>query len=245
METFQNYLHHFLFGYYPYICLSVFFLGSLVRFDRDQFSWRSGSSEMLRKRSLVIGSNLFHVGVLVVLSGHFFGLLTPASLIHAVGFTDSDHATLAMVAGGVFGSIAWIGLTILMHRRLFDHRIRRTSNSMDIAILILIWIQLTIGLSTIHFSWETRHNPVDMVAMAQWTQHIVTFRAGASDLIMDVPLDYKIHLVLGMTVLFLLAPFSRLVHIWSAPIWYLGRSYQVMRAPRGQGARRGVGWRFK
>ena len=164
MDTFQSYLHHFLFGYYPYICLTVFFLGSLLRFDRDQFSWRSSSSELLRKRSLVIGSNLFHVGVLVVLVGHFFGLLTPTSVVHAIGMTDSDHAMLAMVVGGVFGTIAWVGLTILMHRRLFDHRILRMSNTMDIAILILLWIQLTIGLSTIYFSWQTRHNPVDMVA---------------------------------------------------------------------------------
>ena len=245
MDTFQSYLHYFLFGYYPYICLTVFFLGSLLRFDRDQFSWRSSSSELLRKRSLVIGSNLFHVGVLVVLVGHFFGLLTPTSVVHAIGMTDSDHAMLAMVVGGVFGTMAWIGLTILMHRRLFDHRILRMSNTMDIAILILLWIQLTIGLSTIYFSWQTRHNPVDMVAMTEWTQYIVTFRPGASDLIIDVPLDYKIHIVLGMTVLFLLAPFSRLVHIWSAPIWYLGRAYQVMRAPRGQGARRELGWRSK
>jgi len=229
MEAFQIYLHHFLFGYYPYICLTVFFLGSLIRFDRDQYSWRSGSSEMLRKRQLVIGSNLWHVGVLVVLSGHFVGLLTPPALYHALGMTDYGHAMLAMVAGGIFGCMAWVGLTILVHRRLFDHRIRRTSSIMDIVILVLLWIQLTLGLSTIPISWGARHNPADMMALANWLQHIVTFRAGASDLIIGVPWDYQLHLFLGMTVLFLLAPFSRLVHIWSAPVWYLGRRYQVVR----------------
>jgi len=229
MDAFQDYLHHFLFGYYPYICLTVFFLGSLIRFDRDQYSWRSGSSEMLRKRQLVIGSNLWHVGVLVVLGGHLVGLLTPPTLYHALGLTDTGHAMMAMVAGGIFGSIAWIGLTILVHRRLFDPRIRRTSSIMDIVILILLWIQLTLGLSTIPISWEVRANPADMMALANWVQHILTFRAGAADLIIGVPLDYKLHLVLGMTVLFFLAPFSRLVHIWSAPIWYLGRRYQVVR----------------
>ena len=229
MDAFQNYLHHFLFGYYPYICLTVFFLGSLIRFDRDQYSWRSGSSEMLRKRQLVIGSNLWHVGVLVVLAGHFVGLLTPPALYHALGLTDSGHAIMAMVAGGLFGCIAWVGLTILVHRRLFDHRIRRTSSIMDIVILILLWIQLTLGLSTIPISWGTRHDPADMMALSNWVQHIVTFRAGASDLIIGVPWDYRLHLFLGLTVLFLLAPFSRLVHIWSAPIWYLGRRYQVVR----------------
>ena len=232
METFQLYLHHFLFGFYPYICLTIFFLGSLIRFDRDQYSWRSGSSEMLRKNQLVIGSNLWHVGVLVVLGGHLVGLLTPPALYHALGLTDYGHAMLAMVAGGIFGCIAWIGLTILLHRRLFDHRIRRTSSIMDIVILILLWIQLTIGLTTIPISWGSRHDPAEMMALANWAQHILTFRVGASDLIIGVPWDYKLHIFLGLTVLFLLAPFSRLVHIWSAPIWYLGRRYQIVRRRR-------------
>ena len=229
MEAFQNYLHHFLFGYYPYICLTVFFLGSLIRFDRDQYSWRSGSSEMLRKRQLLIGSNLWHIGVLVVLGGHLVGLLTPPALEHDLGMTDSGHAMMEIDAGSIFGSIAWIGLTILLHRRLFDHRIRRTSSAMDIVILVLLWIQLTIGLATIPHSWGTRHDPVDMMAVIIWVQHILTFRAGASDLIVGIPWDSKLHLFFGMTVLFLLAPFSRLVHIWSAPVWYLGRCYQVVR----------------
>lgn len=229
MEAFQNYLHHFIFGFYPYICLTVFFLGSLIRFDRDQFSWRSGSSEMLRKRQLVIGSNLWHVGILVVLAGHLVGLLTPPAVYHALGLTDTGHALMAMVAGGIFGSIAWVGLTILVHRRLFDPRIFRTSSIMDIVILLLLWIQLTIGLSTIPISWGDRNDPSEMMALANWAQHIVTFRAGAADLIVGVPWDYKLHVFLGMTVLFLLGPFSRLVHIWSAPVWYVGRRYQVVR----------------
>ena len=229
MDAPQNYLHNFLFGIYPYICLGVFLLGSLIRFDRDQYGWRSGSSEVLRKRQLVIGSNLWHVGVLVVLGGHVVGLLTPPSVYHALGLTDSGHALMAMIAGGVFGVIAWIGLTILVHRRLFDPRIRRSSTVMDIVILLLLWAQLTIGLTTIPISWGSWRDPQEMMALSAWVQHILTFRSGAADLIVDVPWDYKLHLFLGMTVLFLLAPFSRLIHIWSAPVWYLGRRYQVVR----------------
>jgi nitrate reductase gamma subunit len=229
MNALEHYIHHFVFGVYPYICLSVFFLGSLIRFDRDQYSWRSGSSEVLRKRQLVLGSNLWHVGVLVVLGGHLVGLLTPPAVYHAFGLTDSGHALMAMIAGGVFGVIAWIGLTILVHRRLFDIRIRRSSSIMDIVILLLLWTQLTIGLSTVPISWGTWRDPQEMMALSAWVQHILTFRSGAADLIVDVPWDYKLHLFLGMTVLFLLAPFSRLIHIWSAPVWYLGRRYQVVR----------------
>jgi nitrate reductase gamma subunit len=136
---------------------------------------------------------------------------------------------LAMIAGGIFGTMAWVGLTILLHRRLFDKRILRTSSVMDVVIIVLLWIQLTLGLSTLPVSWGVRHDPADMMALANWVQHILTFRAGASELIINVPLVYKLHLFLGLTVLFFLAPFSRLVHIWSAPIWYLGRRYQVVR----------------
>ena len=71
------YLNSALYGWYPYVCLTVFVLGSLLRFDTSQYTWRSGSSQLLRKRQLRWGSNLFHVGILVVFAGHFVGLLSP------------------------------------------------------------------------------------------------------------------------------------------------------------------------
>lgn len=45
-------LHNFFFNVYPYICLAVFFMGSLARFDRDQHTWKSDSSQLLRKGQL-------------------------------------------------------------------------------------------------------------------------------------------------------------------------------------------------
>ena len=225
-----------LFGIYPYVCFSVFLLGSLVRFDREQYSWRSGSSQLLRARQLRWGSNLFHVGVLFLFVGHFVGMLTPHALYEPF-VTSGAKQMLAMVSGGLAGLFAIAGLTLLIHRRLTDPRIRATSSGMDVAILVVLWVQLALGLLTIPFS--ARHlDGSMMVVLAEWAQRIVTFRAGAAELLADVPWVFKIHMALGLTV-FLLFPFSRLVHIWSAPVTYVFRPYQVVRR-RGGATRRAV-----
>jgi nitrate reductase gamma subunit len=230
-------IHEFLFGYYPYIAFSVFLVGSLLRFDREQYTWRSGSSQLLRRRTLRVGSNLFHIGILLLLMGHLVGLLTPPAVYHALGLTTSAKQILAMAAGGVFGTLCFIGLTMLVLRRLLDPRIRATSSPMDIAILLLIYAQLMLGLWTIPVSMHHLDGE-NMVKLADWAQHIVTLRPGAAAYIADVDLIFKLHIFLGMTI-FLVFPFSRLVHIWSAPVGYLGRPYQVVRR-RGNGLARGA-----
>ena len=224
----MSYVNQFLFGIYPYICLAVFFLGSLVRFDREQYTWRSGSSQLLRKRQLRLGSNLFHIGVLFLLFGHAVGMLTPHWAYEAFLGAGAKQL-LAMVSGGVAGALAFVGLTLLLHRRLADPRIRATSSAMDIAVVLLLWIQLALGLATIPFSAHHLDGSM-MLVLAEWAQHIVTFRSGAADLVAGVPPVFKLHMVLGLT-LFLIFPFSRLVHIWSGfgAVAYLGRAYQVVR----------------
>ena len=96
----MSYLDSFLFGIFPYIALAVFFAGSLLRFDRDQYTWKSDSSQMLRAGQLRWGSNLFHLGILGIFFGHLFGLLTPLAVWHALGVTPPAKQMLAMVAGG-------------------------------------------------------------------------------------------------------------------------------------------------
>jgi nitrate reductase gamma subunit len=234
-----DYLNPILFGIYPYIALSVFLIGSLIRFDREQYSWRSGSSQLLRARQLRWGSNLFHVGVLFILAGHVVGLLTPHQLYTLV-ITVEAKQMLAIVSGGTAGVFCFIGLTMLIHRRLFDPRIRKTSSVMDIIILLMIWAQLVLGLITLPFSLHHADGSV-MLRLSEWAQRIVTFRSGAAEQILGLAWPYQLHLVMGMT-LFLLFPFSRLVHIWSAPVGYLFRNYQVVRrrdAGRDLVARRG------
>ncbi len=229
-----GYLNQALFGFYPYIALSVFLVGSVVRFDREQYTWRSGSSQLLRRRLLFVGSNFFHIGVLAILAGHFVGLLTPHSVYTAMGLSVEAKQMMAMVIGGVFGTLCFIGLTLLIYRRLSDPRIRATSTRMDIAILLLLYAQLILGLSSIFVSAQHLDGS-EMLKLADWAQRIVTLRGGAADQITDVSPIFKLHILLGMTI-FLLFPFSRLVHIWSAPIGYIGRSYQVVRRRGGASA---------
>lgn len=233
---FTDYLHDFLFGIYPYICAGVFFIGSLIRFDRDQYTWRSGSSQMLRAKQLRWGSNLFHVGILFIFFGHFFGLLTP-SWIYKLVMTVEQKQMVAIVAGGVAGLICFIGLSLLLHRRLFDERIRRTSTMVDIGILALLWVQLCLGLLTLPFSIGHRDGSM-MLQFSAWAQHIVTFRGGAADFVRGTDFVFQLHMVMGMT-LFLLTPFSRLVHIFSAPVWFLFRNWQIVRRRSGATARPG------
>jgi len=223
-----NYLNQVFFGYYPYVALSVFLLGSLIRFDRDQYSWRSGSSQLLRRRQLVWGSNLFHIGILSLLAGHAIGLLTPHEVYASVGLTAGSKQMLAIIAGGIFGTTCFIGMTMLLVRRLFDPRIRKTGSTMDTVILLLLYGQLILGLTTLPVSLH-HTDGANMMILAEWAQRIVTFRGGAADLLADVDWIFKVHIVGGLTI-FLLFPFSRLVHIWSAPVWYLGRKgYQIVR----------------
>jgi nitrate reductase gamma subunit len=221
-------LNQFLFGIYPYLCLSVFLIGSLVRFDREQYTWRSGSSQLLRARQLRWGSNLFHIGVLFLLFGHFFGMLTPHWAYERF-MTAGAKQILAMVSGGVAGALAFIGLTILLHRRLADPRIRATSSSMDVLVVVLLWVQLALGLLTVPFSAQHLDGSM-MLVLAEWAQRIVTFRPGAADLVAGAPWAFKLHIILGLT-LFLVFPFSRLVHIWSglAAVTYVTRAYQIVR----------------
>jgi nitrate reductase gamma subunit len=224
-------LHGFVFGVYPYICLTVFLLGSLIRFDREQYTWKSDSSQLLRSGLLRWGSNLFHVGILFLFFGHLLGLLTPHSFYSH--FLEAPvKQQIAIWSGGAFGVLCFIGLTMLIYRRVFDPRIRYTSHRTDIAILLILWVQLVVGLITLPFSWAHSDGST-MLILADWAQRILTLRHVDVAALAALPWPYLFHLVLGMTI-FLLFPFSRLVHVWSgfASVAYLFRPYQVVRGRR-------------
>lgn len=223
----MSYLNELLFGYYPYVAGAVFLLGSLIRFDRDQYTWRSGSSQLLRAKNMRLASNLFHIGILMLFVGHFVGLLTPPAVYHALGLSTSGKQLLAVTAGGIFGAITLVGLAMLLHRRMSDPRIRANSSRSDVFILWLLFVQLILGLFTLPVSLAHSDGST-MLLLADWAQRIVTFRGGAADLVADVNILFKLHLFLGITI-FLVFPFTRLVHIWSVPVWYMGRRYQIVR----------------
>ncbi|TSA41400.1 MAG: respiratory nitrate reductase subunit gamma [Methylococcaceae bacterium] len=223
----MDYFNTLLFSYYPYIAISVFFIGSMARYDRDQYTWRTGSSQFLRAKELRAGSNLFHIGILMLFIGHFIGLLTPPAIYHSLGLSTSAKQLLAIVVGGVFGGLCAKGIYILIRRRLTDPRILATSSRMDIFILLLIAVQLVLGLLTLPISIY-HSDGSNMLLLSEWAQRIVTFRGGAAEQISNIGIIFKLHLFLGMTI-FVVFPFSRLVHVWSVPMGYITRPYQLVR----------------
>lgn len=227
MNAFEN----FLFGIYPYICLTVFLLGSLIRFDRDQYTWKSDSSQMLKAGQLRWGSNLFHIGVLFLFFGHFAGLLTP-HFVYERFVSAGDKQLMAMVTGGIAGLLGFIGVSLLLHRRLSEPRIRINSKTSDILLLVLLWLQFALGLVTIPVSAQHMDGGL-MMAFGEWAQHIATLRPGAVEFLTGAGVIFKLHLFLGMSI-FLIFPFTRLVHVWSGfgTVAYLMRPYQVVRARR-------------
>ncbi len=227
----MNTLDHFLFGVYPYIAFVVFLVGSLLRFERDQYTWKSDSSQMLKMGQLRWGSNLFHIGILFLFFGHFAGLLTP-HFVYERFISASDKQLMAMITGGIAGLLGIIGMSLLLHRRLFEPRIRINSRTSDIVLLFLLWLQFALGLATIEVSAQHMDGSL-MMAFGEWAQHIVSFRPGAVEFLAGVGILFKIHLFLGMSI-FLVFPFTRLVHVWSgfAVVGYLVRPYQVVRARR-------------
>ncbi|MBC3884748.1 respiratory nitrate reductase subunit gamma [Undibacterium griseum] len=225
----MTYLHQFIYGIYPYIALAIFLFGSLARFEREQYTWKSDSSQMLHRGNLRTGNILFHLGILGLFFGHLVGLLTPVIVWDTIGITHSVKQMIAMVAGGIFGTLCMLGLLILLHRRLTDPRISAVTKTGDKVLLLWIFITLGLGLSTI-FESANHSDGHMMVLLMTWAQHIVTFRGDAAEFIVAAPLLFKLHLFMGLS-LFVIFPFTRLVHVWSgfASVTYISRAWQLVR----------------
>jgi len=226
----NDYVNTLLFGVYPYVCLVVLLIGSLIRFDREPYTWKSDSSQMLRQGQLRLGSNLFHYGVIVVILGHFAGFLAPEWAV-AWALTPVGHQLIAMVVGGIAGLIAIIGLTMLIARRLLDPRIRLNSRKWDISVVCMLWLQLALGLLTVPLS-AFHMDGVMFETLTSYVKGVVTLNGSAAALMEEVPLIYKLHILLGFTI-FLISPFTRMIHIWSGAgaLAYLFRPYQIVRTP--------------
>ncbi len=224
-------LNFIVFGVYPYIAMAVLVIGSVLRFDREQYTWRTGSSQLLRRKQLMLGSVLFHLGILAIFAGHFVGLLTPIVVWDFFGVSHGFKQMLAIVAGGVAGVACLVGGLLLLHRRVFDPRIRQTSSFGDTAILAILLIQLCLGLATIPLSLGHLDGH-EMIKFMSWAQGIFTFNPQSAGFVADVHWIFKAHLTLGLTIL-LIFPFTRLVHMLSAPVWYLNRrGWQLVRSKR-------------
>ncbi|MGL5387555.1 MAG: respiratory nitrate reductase subunit gamma [Serratia sp. (in: enterobacteria)] len=225
----MHFLTLFFFDIYPYIAGAVFLIGSWLRYDYGQYTWRAGSSQMLDKKGMRLASNLFHIGILGIFAGHFLGMLTPHWMYESF-LPMAVKQKMAMFAGGACGVMMLVGGVLLLKRRLTNQRIRATSSAGDILILTLLVVQVCLGLLTIPFSAQHMDGS-EMLKLVAWAQAVVTFHGGAAQHLEGVALIFKIHIVLGMT-LFLIFPFCRLVHIWSVPVEYLTRRYQLVRNRR-------------
>lgn len=226
MSAFGTYLEHLIYGYYPYLVGTVFLVGSLLRYDHGQYTWKTGSSQMLSSKHMRLASNLFHIGIIVIFFGHLVGMLTPhwvyAPFLHA-----GTKQLLAILVGGIAGALCLVGGAMLLYRRLFNPRVRASSSRMDTLILGLIVLQASLGLITIVFSLGHMDGEM-MLTLSSWAQAIVFFGGGAAQYMAEVSWIYKLHIFLGLTII-LLFPFSRLVHVWSLPLGYLTRRYQIVR----------------
>ncbi|MBI4921934.1 MAG: respiratory nitrate reductase subunit gamma [Devosia nanyangense] len=220
-----------LFGVYPYVALTILAVGTVIRYDREPYTWRSGSSQLLRRRQLMWGSVLFHIGVLLIFAGHLVGLLTPLAIWEMLGVSHGAKQIIAISLGGVAGLMGIVGATLLVHRRFFDARVRKTSSFADNLIILILWLQLALGLATIRISMQNLDGE-EMVKFMNWAQGIFTFNPAAASYVAEADLIFKMHITLGLTI-FVLFPFSRLVHMLSAPVRYLWRpGYQVVRTKR-------------
>lgn len=233
-------MNNFLFGVYPYIALSVMIIGSIIRYERDPFTWKSSSSQILRKKQFIWGSVLFHVGVLFILGGHIAGLLIPITVWEFFGVSHGAKQILAVVTGELAGLTALAGGIILLRRRMSDPRIRANSTIADTGILALLVLQLLLGVSTGFVSIQHLDGS-EMMLFINWAQAVLYLGSDPASYLVGASWVIKAHVLLGLTI-FLLFPFTRLVHIISAPVRFVWRpGYQIVRTRRGaKPAPRGV-----
>lgn len=216
------------FAIYPYISLSILIYGCIYRYVKNPYSWNSRSSEILEKESLKYVSVLFHYGIILALIGHVGGLLVPQQIYNAIGFKEEYHLDLAIYSGIVFGVSAVAGLLLLTWRRLRKPRVLTNSNLSDLITLALLLA--VVGLGTYNVTFVRYPNVLHDIA--PWLRSIFIL-APAPELLDRVPLTYKAHFVAVWT-LFAFYPFSRLVHITSAPVTYIYRVYILFRRRCGK-----------
>ncbi|WP_458118017.1 respiratory nitrate reductase subunit gamma [Bacillus sp. PK6-026] len=215
----------------PYIVITIFIGGHIYRYQHDQFGWTAKSSEMLEKKKLALGSSLFHWGIFFVIGGHVMGILIPESLYQALGVSEHMYHKIAIGFGLPAGIASLSGLIILTYRRFTDKRIRKTSSAGDFITLVALLFVMTTGLAATFLNIDSKGFDY-RTTISPWFRNIFLFKPDAG-LMASVPLWFKLHIMMGY-VIFIVWPFTRLVHVFSMPLKYLTRSYVVYRkrAPR-------------
>jgi nitrate reductase gamma subunit len=221
----MKYFNIVAFLVFPYIALTVFVIGHTYRYFTDYFHWNAKSSELLDKDSLRVGVTLWHWGIILTFGGHLFGLMTPQRWLDRLGLTAQLHSIMSIYGGILFGAVAWIGLMLLLRRRVSVKHIRATNVTNDYVLLVLFVFVVTAGL---YNCFAHREGTLTLYTVAPWIRGIVTFTPEPA-LMDSVPWSYKIHILAALALLGF-SPFTRLVHIWSVPIPYLIRPIIVFRS---------------
>ncbi len=219
----------FLWVVIPYVAITVFIVGHIWRYRRDQFGWTSLSTQLLESRLLKWGSPLFHYGALAAIGGHVLGILIPQSFTGAVGIDEHAYHLISAIAGTVAGVAALVGLLILIYRRATVRRVAVTTSYIDLLVYALLLLVIGLGLAETIFhnvlgsgsGYNYRHT------VAIWFRGIFALQDHAR-LMASAPLIYQLH-ALSAWAIFALWPFSRLVHVWSIPWQYIGRPYILYR----------------
>jgi nitrate reductase gamma subunit len=214
--------HELAFVVFPYLCLSVFVVGHAYRYVVDRYGWNARSSEFLEKRALFYGSIFFHYGIVLTLLGHAGGLLIPQTVYDIVGIRSEAHLSIAYWMGLFVGASALVGAVLLLWRRMTHSRVRAASTMNDAFTIGALVMVIGTGVYNVLFG----HYNV-LYTVAPWIRGVVTFTPDPG-LMRSVPISYKVH-VLSALALLGFSPFSRLIHIWSAPLAYLFRKVLVFR----------------
>ncbi|GGJ27421.1 nitrate reductase subunit gamma [Paenibacillus hunanensis] len=223
----MNMIEQFLWVIFPYACMVVFVVGHIFRYRTDQFSWTAKSSEFIEKKQLMLGSMLFHIGIIPVIMGHVVGLGVPASWMTAMGVSEHLYHMGAVYGGGLFGVITLIGMLILTSRRFTIRSVRKLSSASDLVVNTLLLFIVFMGMYATLFTNAVQPDFDYRETISIWFRGLFILQPDAS-LMRNVPVSFKIHALTGFAI-FAFWPFTRLVHVWSVPLNYIGRSYILYR----------------
>ncbi|MEV7977567.1 respiratory nitrate reductase subunit gamma [Streptomyces sp. NPDC086519] len=212
----------------PYVVLAVFVLGHLWRYRYDKFGWTTRSSQLYEHRLLRIGSPLFHFGILVVLLGHIGGLVIPESWTEAAGISENVYHIGAVALGTVAGIATLGGLAVLVYRRRTVGPVFSATTKNDKAMYVLLTATIVLGLSATVVANLAGGGYDYRETISPWFRSIFWLRPDP-DRMTGVPILFRLHAISAM-LLFAAWPFTRLVHMLTAPLGYLTRPYIVYRS---------------
>src|SRR5690625_1460080 len=220
-------ISQFLWVIFPYLCIATFIIGHIFRYQYDQFGWTAKSSEFIEKKQLMVGSFLFHIGIIPVFLGHVSGLGIPKTWTRAIGVSDNLYHVGAVWIGGFFGLVTLAGMFILTMRRFTIKTVRKLSSTSDLLVNTLLLFIVFIG---VYAALVTNNVVADFDyrdSLSIWFRSLFTLQPNAQ-LMVNVPLSFKLHVLTGFLIIGIW-PFTRLVHVWSVPLNYVGRSYILYR----------------